>query len=205
MGIYPLLEKPAACYVILVSANTRQSVIGIQVAMTGWKVVFLSAAVAALMLQDTASTVLGPLCDINNGGCAYDQVCVQVHVTISCIRAPWRPCPPPVLCLDICNFIDCSPGTICRVNKETGVGECLDICNLIDCAPGTICRVNEETGAAECVEDICSLKPVTGPCDAYVPSTPLLANVRDLSMEDVEETRTDSYCVNTAMKHVGFM
>ena len=24
-------------------------------------------------------------------------------------------------------------------------------------------------------------------------------------MEDVEETRTDSYCVNTAMKHVGLM
>ena len=43
-------------------------------------------------------------------------------------------------------------------------------CNLIDCAPGTTCRVNKETGAGECVEDICSLKPVTGPCEAYIPS-----------------------------------
>ena len=109
--------------------------------MTGWKVAFLSAAVAALMLQDTASITVGPLCNNGNGDCADDQVCVQV--TISCSRAP---CPQYAVCVEnLCN-------------------------NFIKCAPGTTCHVNEKTGGGECINDICALEPDSGPCLAYFPS-----------------------------------
>ena len=94
-------------------------------------------------------------------------------------------CVPPE---NPCNLIDCRPGSTCRVNPVTGVGECvfvIDRCDLFPCDDGFRCRVNVLTNEPECVPNvnpcalilcgipsICRVDPVTGegrcgpnPCD----------------------------------------
>ena len=62
--------------------------------------------------RPTGEAFCEPSCDINNGGCAKDQIC-QLN-QVQCVRAP---CPPVVECLDA--------DEVCALEPETGPCEAL--------------------------------------------------------------------------------
>ena len=154
--------------------------------MTGWKLVFLSVAVAALMLQDTASLTLDP-CDF----CAPGTICLVNEATGA------EECINPICALEAdpgpCDyfypyyFFNISSGQCetflyggCRGNDNRFFlsDDCPNTCgwstpnpcDFKDCALGTTCYTNEATGSVQCINDICTLDPAPGRCLAYFPS-----------------------------------
>ena len=157
--------------------------------MTGWKLVFLSMAVAALMLQDTASQTINP-CDF----CPPDTTCVineatgnEECINLICTLEPDPgPCPLsyPFYYFDV-NFGQCLTflygGCEGNENRFFRSDDCYrtckrtapiiqDPCDFKNCAPGTTCHVNEATGFVQCIDDICTLDPAPGPCRGSIPS-----------------------------------
>ena len=157
--------------------------------MTGWKLVFLSVAVAALMLQDTTSLTLDP-CDF----CPPLTTCLVNEITgvEECIDSTCTLEPDPGPCTFFYSFFffNVSSGQCdtflfggckgngnrflqsddCRETCKGTVPMIPDPCAIKDCAPGTTCHVNEATGFVQCISDICTLAPDPGPCRGSVPS-----------------------------------
>ena len=88
--------------------NVRTAIVVIHVYNNGIVYVFLIDPCATVdcqpgstckVYQPTGEAFCDPSCDINNGGCAADQIC-QLN-QVQCVRAP---CPPVVECLDACSL-----------------------------------------------------------------------------------------------------
>ena len=81
--------------------------------------------------------------------------------------------------IDPCATVDCQPGSTCKVYQPTGEAFCEPSCDINNggCAADQICQLNQVQcvrapcpPVVECLdaEEVCSLKPDPGPCDAAI-------------------------------------
>ncbi|XP_064398528.1 protein Skeletor, isoforms B/C-like [Halichondria panicea] len=142
-----------------------------------------------------------PSCELENGGCAEDEVCSLVEQT-NCLAD--GPCPPTVQCSppDPCSTFRCRRGYRCQVYEPTNEAYCEPACDLFNggCTTGTYCILRQDRN---CSEGPCpSLKSCCffPRCDMHVCSAK--ENRRSPCIIDAEDSQCDeeecpfTYCRN---------